>query len=185
MGAIYEKGNNGLFNNEVEFSGKYANYIRVIKEQTAIPNKDLYVIAAIVGFMNNRTETEDNSEKVQTSSIFPNENGSRRADLRFVYRLIMLLKKEEGFALDDYSDRAFKDDIETHADVYKENMRIFNDYVCGGVEYLYELLENESSTDEIVDKVYGFLHELSVDVGIGDEEELDDFSPKFSSELFS
>ena len=51
MGAIYEKGNNGLFNNEVEFSGKYANYIRVIKEQTAIPNKDLYVIAAIVGFV--------------------------------------------------------------------------------------------------------------------------------------
>lgn len=40
----------------------------------------------------------------------------------------MLLKEEEGFTLDDYKNRAFRDDPVENPEVYKKNMQIFNSY---------------------------------------------------------
>ena len=91
----------------------------------------------------------------------------------------MLLKEEEGFTLDDYKNRAFRDDPVENPEVYKQNMQIFNSYACGGVEYLYEMFRDKNSVESVVDTLYQFLHEFSVDVGIEEEEELPEFDLKF------
>lgn len=36
MAGISEKGNNGLFGNEVEFNGKYATYARFLKDEVGV-----------------------------------------------------------------------------------------------------------------------------------------------------
>ncbi len=101
MAGISEKGNNGLFGNEVEFNGKYATYARFLKDEVGVFQtfREVYVIGAIVGYLNNRTESKDEGDKVQSASIFPNELSKRKIDLRHIYRTIMLLKEEEGFTL--------------------------------------------------------------------------------------
>ena len=181
MSGIVEKGTNGLFSNEIEFTGKYATYARYLRDEAGVVAtfREAYVLGAIVGFMNNRMETADNEPKVQSASIFPNELSKKKIDLRFIYRVIMLLKEEKGFTLDDYKNRTFRDDPEENPETYKSNMELFNSYACGGVEYLYELFRDNSDTDKVVDNLYKFLHELSIDVGLNEYDELPDFTPDF------
>lgn len=181
MAGISEKGNNGLFGNEIEFNGKYATYARYLKDDVGIFQtfREIYVIGAVVGYLNNKMETEDNSEKVQPASIFSSDLIRRKTDLRYIYRTIMLLKEEEGFTIDDYQNRAFRDDPSENPEVYKQNMRLFNSYVCGGVEYLYEMFKDAIDVESVVDTLYKFMHEFSVDVGIEQEEELPEFELEF------
>lgn len=181
MAGIIEKGSNGLFSNEIEFRGKYATYARFLRDDVKIVQtfREAYVLGVIVGFMNNKTETDDNTPEVSSASIFPTELSKRKTDLRFIYRIIMLLKEEQGFSLDDYKNRAFRDDPEDDKETYNNNMKLFNSYACGGVEFLYEIFKNETEIDKVVDKLRAFLYKLSCDVGLLVDEELPEFKPDF------
>lgn len=142
--------------------------------------REAYVTASIIGFLNNREYTDDNQEKVQPASIFPNELNKRKPDLRFIYRLIMLLKEEENYTLEDYKNRTFRDDPEENMDVLKRNMEIFNSFACGGIEYLYDKFRDCDRVEDTVDTLYELLHKFSVDVGlIEGEDDLPDFEPDF------
>lgn len=181
--GIIEKGNSGLFDNEIEFNGKYATYVRFLKEEMGLFGtfREAYVTSAIIGFVNSCERTEDTSAKVQAASIFPNELTKRKTDLRFIYRMIMLLKEEENYSLEDYQNRTFKDDPEEDLEVIKSNMEIFNGFACGGIEYLYNKFQNCSRIEDVVDTLYELVHQFAADVGlIEGEDELPDFEPEFN-----
>ena len=181
--GIIEKGNSGLFENEIEFTGEYASMVRYLKEDLGLFTtfREAYVISSIVGFVNERQGEKQSTEKVQAASIFPNELTKRKPDLRFIYRLIMLLKEEPDFTLDDYKNRTFRDDPEENAQDIRNNMEIFNSYACGGLEYLYEKFSNCNRVEDTVETLYDLLHRFSIDVGLSDAEiELPDFEPDYS-----
>lgn len=181
--GIVEKGNAGLFENEIEFNGDYATKVRFLKEELGLFGtfREAYVIGSILGFINKREMSKGSQDKVQSASVFPNELSKRKPDLRFIYRLIMLLREEPDFTLDDYKNRTFRDDPEENPDVLKQNMEIFNSYACGGIDFLCELFQNCSRIEETVDTLYEFLHRLSADVGLVDEEDnLPDFEPDYN-----
>ena len=50
MAGITEKSNSGLFENEVEFNGKYATYVRFLKEDIGLFStfREAYVTAAVI-----------------------------------------------------------------------------------------------------------------------------------------
>ena len=95
MAGISEKGNNGLFGNEIEFNGKYATYARFLRDDVGIFQtfREVYVIGAIVGYLNNRIETPDKGDKDQSASIFPNELSKRKIDLRHICCIRKILLK--------------------------------------------------------------------------------------------
>lgn len=177
--GIIEKSNNGLFDNEIEINGKYATMARYLKEDVGIfaTFREAYLTAAIIGLLNNAKETKDSSEKVQAASIFPNELSKRKADLKLIYRIIMLVEENPDYTIEDYMNRAFRDDAEEgNRDKLKANMALFNSYACGGLEVLYNKFQNLSKTDDIVDALYDYIHTFGIDVGLLDEEEsLPDF----------
>lgn len=181
--GIVEKGNSGLFDNEIEFNGKYATMVRFLKDDLGLFNtfREAYVTSAIVGYINNRQESTDEGDKVQAASIFPNELSKRKKDLRFLYRMIMLLKEEPNFTLDDYKNRTFRDDAEEDSAMLKANMSIFNSYACGGLEFLYGKFSACNRVEDVVDTLYEFIHSFSEDVGlIEDTDDLPDFEPDFT-----
>ena len=93
----------------------------------------------------------------------------------------MLLKEEPDFTLEDYQNRAFRDDPEENGDEIKTNMSIFNSYACGGIEYLYNIFQGCERIEDTVDTLFKFLHDFSTDVGLIDgDTELPDFVPEFS-----
>ena len=140
--GIIEKSNSGLFCNEIEMNGKYATMVRFLKEEIGIFStfREAYIAAAIIGFLYNNRGTADSSEKVQPASIFPNELSKRLPDLKMLYRIIMLADESKPYTIDEYMNRAFRDDAESETSGnLKNNMTIFNAYVCGGLEILYEV----------------------------------------------
>ena len=102
--GIIEKNNNGLFENEVEINGKYATMARALKEEYGVFStfREVYVLAAVLGYLHQRKETEDNTPKVNAASIFPGDLNRRKADLRFLYRVMMLTNDMEGYTINDY-----------------------------------------------------------------------------------
>ena len=180
--GIIEKSNKGFFANEIEYNGKYATIARRLKEDLGLfPTlREVYVTAAILGFLHGRKETEDTTDKVAEASIFPAELNSRKADLRLIYRIMMLVEDEPSFSIDDYMNRAFRDDADTeHPENLKRNMAVFNSYACGGLEVMDEKFGALSNADEIADALYDFVHGFAVEIGLLDGEELPDFTPDF------
>ena len=178
--GITEKSNKGLFENEIEFNGKYATYARFLRDDVGIfaTFRETYIVSAIIGYLNNVRESNDDTDKVQSASIFPTEIDKRKHDLKFLYRLLLLTKDEEGFSAEDYKDRAFRDDIEEHADQLRSNMDLFNSYVCGGVELLYEKFKDCDDEDKIALTLYNLIREFAEDIGL-EEGELPDFTPEY------
>ena len=66
-----------------------------------------------------------------------------------------------------------------NAEKLKQNMAMFNSYVCGGFEYLQEKFGSLDKTEDVVDAVYELVHEFAVDMELLDDGELPDFDPKF------
>lgn len=180
--SIIEKSNNGLFENEIEFTGRYATIVRHLKEDLGLFTtfREAYVTAAVIGFVNRKTETDGSNDKVQAASIFPNELSKRKHDLRFLYRIIMLVEDNPTFTIDDYMNRAFRDDAEEgNVDNLKQNMALFNSYVCGGLDYLNEKFGSLERADDIVDALYEMVHNFAVDVEVIEDDGLPDFDPDF------
>lgn len=179
MASITEKSNNGLFENEIEINGKYATMARYLKEDASLFStfREAYLISAIVGFLNKAKESKDNQEKVQPASIFPNELSKRKADLKLLYRIIMLVEEIPNATIEDYMNRAFRDDAEEgNREKLKANMALFNTYVCGGLEFLYNKFKDTDKIDNIVNILYEYVHSFIVDIGlIDDGGELPDF----------
>lgn len=179
---IIEKSNNGLFENEIEFVGRYATIVRHLKDDLGLFTtfRDAYVTAAIIGYVNKRTEVDGSGDKVQAASIFPNELSKRKHDLRFLYRIIMLVEDNPTFTIDDYMNRAFRDDADdANSDNLKKNMAMFNSYVCGGLDFLNEKFGSLERTDDIVDTLYEMVHNFAVDMEVIEDDDLPDFEPDF------
>lgn len=180
MAAIIEKGSEGLFENEIEINGKYANYARFLKDQVGLflTFRELYVNAIIIGFLYNIKESNDSNIKVQSASIFSSDLSKRKSDLRFLYRMIMLLDNKDDFTLDDYMNRTFRDDSEEDRSKLKANMAILNSYACGGIEYLYNKFQNSDGLGDTVDIMYEWIKEFCIEQELLEDDELDDFSPE-------
>lgn len=180
--GIIEKNSNGLFENEIEFNGKYATIVRYLKEDLGLfPTfREAYVTAAVIGLAYNKKEWIETNEKVQPASIFPNELIKRKHDLRTLYRIIMLVEDNPSFTIDDYMNRAFRDDDDDGINNLKQNMQLFHAYVCGGLSFLNERFGNLHKTDDVVDTLYEMVHEFATDIEVLESDVLPDFEPIFN-----
>lgn len=180
--SIIEKSNKGLFENEIELNGKYATIIRHLRDDLGIFTtfREAYLTAAVIGFAYNKMGTDDNSEKVQPASIFPSELSRRKHDLKLLYSIFILVNDNPDYTIEDYMNRAFRYDAdEGNTENLKENMAVFNSYVCGGLEYLQERFDGLDKTADVVDTLYELVHEFAVGVKLIEDDDLPDFTPTF------
>lgn len=176
--AIIEKTNNGLFENEIELNGKYGYYIRFLKDEIGAFTtfREVYILSTALGFIKHRNSTPDASEKMNPASVFTDQIRTRKADLKFLYRLIMIVHEESDFTIEDYMNRAFRDGSdENNLDNLKSNMSLFHEYTCGGLEYLYDIFKDLRKPDDIVNALYDLLHDVAIQTGLLKPEGLDDF----------
>lgn len=179
--GIIEKSNNGLFENEIEFNGEYATMVRYLKETAGIfvTFREAYLVSTVVGFVLNLRCTEEKPDKVQPASIFASDLNKKKQELRLLYRYIMLCLDNDKFTIDDYTNRAFRDDPEDLNSTVKDNMNIFHSFTCGGLIYLYDKFKDLNIKDQIVNTLYDFVHGLISEFGFNGDSELPDFTPEF------
>lgn len=135
-----------LFSREYSFIGKHALYVEKLREKLFSRYVDVYVIAPVVGVYYKRTASIDDTGD-KTAKIFAEQLVGERRKLEFAYKLVLLCdeKYTKYESLEEKVKRIFSSDEE----VIKENMRIFNEYVLGGVEVLYEKIIEENEEDAI------------------------------------
>ena len=154
-----------LFEKDLKITGKHSILISELKDSNVFPTyREIYTISTAVGYLFGEKVAADRTENVKPSTIFASDLAAQKPNLRFLYRLIMLTEDQEGFTLDDYKNRAFRDDaIEDNEDKMRENMEIFNSYFRGGLEKITDLLKDCDTPKERVNEIYSFLYDMCVD----------------------
>jgi len=152
-----------MFDNEYSFRGSHAE--KVIKLTAVFDNNknklfnrnlDVYLMAPIVGFLYNRRAALDRSG--ESTKIFPKQLIDEQNNLLFTYRLVMLLDKEHEPEFEERINKAFRYYGSEKASADEE---LYEEYVRGGVDVLYEkLLSNIASEEDYLKNLYDFLEEF-------------------------
>ncbi|MBM7700985.1 hypothetical protein [Kurthia huakuii] len=156
-----------MFDKNIIIEGKHATFLEELDNQSFFGRIiDIYMCAAVVGFRYNRRSKVDKSGiyKNQKKSIFAEQVLKESSNLTFIYRLIMLLHEQDILSLEERTKRAFKHDSSQELnELHAENMKIFDSYVFGGIEVLYEKLAKEGITKEdYLANAYQFIIEQNI-----------------------
>lgn len=126
------------FNKEYVFKGKHAKYVIELKDVLFDRNVDVLMLAPIVGMAYNRKGYVDNSIP-ETTKVFSDVMINNQNRILFNFRLCVLTSLE--MSIEEKKDLAFKfytGDDDNHTDLFNKGINIYNSYVLGGVEILYE-----------------------------------------------
>lgn len=153
-----------MFDKQYRFFGSHAEKVNALtsifdeqaKARLFERNLDVYINAPLIGFLYNRKAKKDDKGDVSAQSIFPEQLINASDKLKYNLRLILLLDK--GYEPDEEKrlDKAFRN---FGSD---EDLALFDEYVLGGVEVLYEkLIASVNSTTTYIDKLYDFIEEFN------------------------
>lgn len=156
-----------MFKKEYSFKGKHADYVDrltgIIDSESNIKifnrNIDVYIFAPIVGLVYGKKGNYDNSSN-NTTKIFTETLFNEQDALLYNYRLVMLVDQYDKLSIDERLDRAFRYDNDDEK--RKPNDELYEQYVLGGVEILYEkIISDKNDIDDILINVYNFINEYN------------------------
>ncbi len=149
-----------MFTGDIYVRGKYATYLKYLSQKTEKNDRkekvagvfermiDVYMTAAIVG-VNYGLKCEDVNSNSDTVKIFADVVNREQNNLVSIFRIVMLVDNTTGLSIDEKIDRAFRNPDTP------DNMKLFNAYVKGGIEWLYEkFTEGAATRDEYIAKIY-------------------------------
>jgi len=152
-----------MFTTDYRVVGKHATYIKFLNEYTKNLDKeakiagifatavDVYMVAPLIGVAYGRKAPIDTESK-DDIRIFAEAIVSRQKQLEDIYRLVILYDKSNDLSDDERIDRAFKTDEK--GELLDKNLDIFHQYLRGGVEWLFENInENATTTEDYLDKI--------------------------------
>ena len=153
-----------MFDKEYSFRGSHAEKVsRLTAEFDNKGNKlfarnyDVYLIAPIVGFLYG-VKADLDRDGGKDTKIFPDILMKNKDDLLFNYRLIMLLDKNYESNIDDRVNKAFRYYGDEKA---KADEELYEQYVRGGVDKLYEkLIEAAKNSEDYLRNLYYFMDEV-------------------------
>ena len=156
-----------MFDKEYSFKGKHSEMVIKLTGEFSTSNEegnslkkhslfqrnfDVYLLAPIVGFLYNRTSEVDITPQGGATKIFPDILMKNSDDLNFNYRLIMLLDKENEPDSEKRIEKAFR------GSKNDDDELLYDRYVLGGVEVLYENLIEKSN--DYITNLYEFLEDF-------------------------
>lgn len=155
-----------MFNKQYRFTGTHAKMVRELTSgfdesgsfKLFRRNLDVYINAPLIGFINKRKGQKNTDKDIPDVSILGDQMGGETSNLEYVFRLILLLDEEYEPDKEKRLDKAFRyfGKEETEND-----MKLFDEYVLGGVEIFYEkLIENSSSTSEYIKNLYDYIEDF-------------------------
>lgn len=132
-----------FFKKEFEFRGKHARMVSELWVANDYKNTyfkrlvDLYILAAVIGIRVDRREEEDYSP-FEPKSIFPEQMMKAKEDLDFIMQMMLMLENAEELSKEERVKLAFRGP--ESKEEYERYYNLFNSYVRGGVEELYDRL---------------------------------------------
>lgn len=169
-----------MFEHDYTITGIHATYLKFLaKDKENNPYIfdryiDVYMNAVIFGLLYGRTANKDTESK-DRARIYADAFATERENCTFLYRLVMILDKTISISPEGRVDRAFRyDSDEKLIDKFNKNMELFNSYVLGGIEVLYEKFKDSfTTTDDSITHAYEMMKDFIDEIeGISYEEKL-------------
>ena len=154
-----------MFEKEYSFRGSHAEKVikltaqfdKNITTKLFTRNIDVYIIAPLIGFLYGRKDDIDKSN--ETTKIFPQQLLNEQTNLKYNYQLIMLLDKKNEPSFDERLNKAFR---YYGSDQANEDENLFEQYVLGGINVLYEkLIENATVSEDYIKNLYDFMDDFN------------------------
>lgn len=175
-----------MFKKQYNFYGKHAAYVKKLTAKISISgveftnifnrNIDVLLFAGIIGIVYGKRSELDRSKnsmnEVENTGIFSETIISNSEKLNYIYEVIMLLHDKQNIDKETRIDRAFKY-YNKSEEFKKQCYDIYNSYVLGGIEILYEkIIGNGTEIEEYMENLYEFLDEFNMKFNIikGDED---------------
>lgn len=127
-----------LFENDVTIIGKHATHLKFLVNDAKLYDNyiDVYMNAAILGYMYSKKEDRDN-ESTDRARIYADAFSNHRVECIFLFRLITLLD-DDDITTEERLDRAFRYDSNPEKEEELQScIDTFNSYVRGGIEYMF------------------------------------------------
>lgn len=129
------------------FTGKHAMMVDEMKRQGFFEYLwQILVSAPLLGFIYKRKGSNDTNSGIKPTTIFLGQITPRKDWIMFIYKLILLADSNNEGSPDERIKKAFLN-IDTAA--AEPDEQLFNAYLLGGVELLYEKLFNKKNNDMI------------------------------------
>jgi hypothetical protein len=162
-----------LFKGDYSFRGTHADKVIELTasfddkgNKLFIRNLDVYLLAPIVGFLYGRKADLDATGK--TTNILYDAMSKETTTLWFNYRLIMLLDSGNEPDFEQRVEKAFRQYGQEQA---KPDEEVYESYVRGGVDLLYEkLIATASAPEDYLKNLYEFMEEFEERYGQNSEE---------------
>ena len=132
-----------FFKSEYKFRGKHARMVSELwylndYEHTYFKRLvDIIPLAAVVGFRMNRKAPEDYAP-VETKTVFLQQMLNAKEDLDFIMQMMIMLESASEMPQEKAVKKAFRG-AQTKEE-FEQYQEMFDSYVRGGVEELYERL---------------------------------------------
>lgn len=166
-----------MFENDININGKHATYMKFLVNDAKVFKRyiDVYMNGAIIGFIYGRDGDKD-TQSTDRARIYADVLANERAKCDFIFRLIMLLDETDNLSIENKVDRAFRADSRKDENFQVNNLKLFNSYVLGGIEVLFEKLTEGCTTQEdYINKMYEFVSNMKEEMeGIEYAEKLKD-----------
>lgn len=151
-----------MFDKEYTFKGIHAEYVNNLTKEFDNAghslfnrNYDVYLLAPIIGFLYQRKSNVDSNNEYKPTKIFGQTLYENKDDLMFNYRLIMLLDVKNEPNAEKRIDKAFR------GENAQSDIELYESYVRGGVEVLYEkLMQGVNNPENYTVRLYEFLEEF-------------------------
>ena len=163
-----------MITKDYSFKGKHAQYVKEMvdsRDNIGIfkRNIDVFLTAPLIGlFFDRKSEIDKDSFDTK---IFYEVIAKEMANIEFVYEEVMLCMQSKDPMIS--IDMAFKE--QSDHEKMKENFKVFEKYLLGGIEVLYEnLFQKSNSREELIysilefsellnEKIANFSNETQVD----------------------
>ena len=156
-----------MFENDYALTGKHATYVKSLVNAKLYKRYiDVYMNGAVFGLLHNRTAPVD-KDSSDRARIYADAFANCRMECVFLYRLVILLEKSSKLESPERIDRAFRDDAnEDDPEKLKQNLELFNSYVRGGIEEIYEeFIDGHGTTpEEYLDRAMEVMEQFRSDL---------------------
>ena len=153
-----------MVDKQYRFTGSHAEKVNALtaifdeesKAKLFERNLDVYINAPLIGFLFQRKGTKDTSGDISPQNIFPEQMINASDELKYILRLILLLDTENEPDEAQRIDKAFRHFGQD------EDLSLFDQYVLGGVEVLYEkLIVGTGEPIDYINRLYDFVEEFN------------------------
>ena len=154
-----------MFDKQYRFTGSHAEKVNALtaifdedsKAKLFDRNLDVYINAPIIGFLYRRKGQKDTNGDISPQNIFPEQMINASDKLKYIFRLILLLDKGYEPNEEERLNKAFRRFGQS-----EDDLALFDQYVLGGVEVLYEkLIEGAGEPSEYINRLYDFMDEFN------------------------